>query len=249
MIKKSLYFIWFVALIIGFANFVGQAQATAGNFSIVYAGQLGPLFDHTIISPTETITKTIAVTNNSTTAERFALELNNFIPSQDSLFNQNLTIKISRAGNELYNHILSQAIGAQIVEIIPAGQTFDYDVSATLANVDNTFQGLTTQFDAIVGFWRSGGSSSDEEGGLGGEESINENVISGGQNILGQANGTVIGNQEEARIATPIETPKDIAGAEDQKTPWWQHWWLIILGIILGFWLGLLLARRRRKDK
>jgi|GEM_PF-5852793 len=251
MTKRALSFIWLILLLTGFANYLGCARAAAGDFSIIYPNQPGPLFQDQIVAPAQKVTKTIQVTNNGPTSHPFVFVLSNFLGSQDNLLNKNLALEISRGSNSFYRGQLSDTAGAKIIETIPPTQKYDYDVSVSLANVDNSFQGLKTGFDAVLGFWQTagggGGNDNNDNDGQGGGQTLLAQD-SAGQNIAGSDMADLNNGPQENGL-------KEIAGAENSTADnnffaWFKTnlWWLILVLAIILFWLFLVWRRGKRKD-
>lgn len=167
MIKKSLFFLWLLALLIGFTNFIGHAHATAGDFSITYAGQPGPLFNETNFAPLDSVTKQITITNNSSSAQNLALNLQNLVGVPDGQLAGVLKLEVLRTGNILSANYLSDLKNTETyLENLPASATYTYDIKVTMDNVGNEYQGINTRFDLVWGFLGAdithGGSPSQE---------------------------------------------------------------------------------------
>jgi len=157
-IKKFLIPIWLIVAIIGLFFSYQKAQATTPTFTLTYAGEPGPLFNETNMAPLDTVTKQIQVTNNSDQTEQFALNLHNLLGVSNAKLADVLSVEVS------YNEkifVVSTRLSDLpdqdiIIQDIPAGQTYYYDIKVTLANVGNEYQGQQTSFDLTFGWWKAG---------------------------------------------------------------------------------------------
>jgi hypothetical protein len=154
---KNIFFIWLMVLVISFLSFVGRVSATSSNLELNYPGQPGPLFSETNWAPGSTATKTISVTNNTDISQDFGIKISELIG--DTNLAGVLTVQIKKDSNILVGKHLSDLLDETetFIDVIPPHTTTNFDITVTMDDVGNEYQGLTVETaNLLFGFIQKG---------------------------------------------------------------------------------------------
>jgi len=164
----------------------------AADDGLVVEFEQEPLFSETNLSPGDTVTRWIKVTNNSDSSQKIAIKVDDIQEcSEAECLSDVLNIVIEESGIELYDNLLTQFYneGEVFLSNLDSGNNTQYDITAAFPETaENEYQNKTTGFDLIIGFQVTGevaGAAIGSEG---------EKVIKKVGKVLGAATGSSVLN-------------------------------------------------------
>lgn len=159
--KIRLLLIFFVFMMVGLVKLVGLSQAADQTVTCDESGCsgiTGPLFSETNVAPLDSLTHTITARNQYTENRTFAIQVedSSFADSSPSLADVlTVTITEQESATTVYGpQSLTQWKNDGFVTLssIASGSEKNYDVTVTLADVDNEYQNKELTFTLLVGF-------------------------------------------------------------------------------------------------
>ena len=115
-----------------------------------------PLFNETNLSPGNSVTRWIKVTNNSDEDKGIAIKADNIQKcSEEKCLSDMLDIVIKEGKTEFYNDTLTQFYNKGEVSLsnLDSGNNTQYDITVTFNEIaENKYQDKSTGFDLVIGF-------------------------------------------------------------------------------------------------
>ncbi|OGN08959.1 MAG: hypothetical protein A3J46_05710 [Candidatus Yanofskybacteria bacterium RIFCSPHIGHO2_02_FULL_41_11] len=147
------------------------AFAKADENDLVVNFESSPLFNEANFLPGSTVTRTVEVINNTSSAKQIITEAINVSNPDD--FSGVLNLVVSKDDTEFYNGSLEEFFSAgevQLSSVAGGGGSAEYNFSVSFSgDASNEYQTAELGFDILVGFkGEGGGESSGDRGGSGG---------------------------------------------------------------------------------
>lgn len=207
-----------------------------------------PIFAETNIAPGYEVSKTITVTNNSSTNQQFKFQAT---ATNSSSLKDVIFLKISSTTRTMYNGTLANLynVGEVNLDALAPSVPTDYTFNARFdENAGNEYMGKSETFDLTIGFAATPTTNPATTGGT----SNPAGPLAALAGALGFTPTTVTTTDNPA--VAGAETKKDdsdvkgddtgeVRGSSDKTCPWW---WIValILAIALAFVGGVLRAVR-----
>ncbi|MFA5197428.1 MAG: hypothetical protein WC437_03310 [Patescibacteria group bacterium] len=226
--------------------FIPAFTLAASNVSVVGPN---PIFNETNLAPGDTITKTITVTNNSSTNEQFKFQATSTTPVGILADKINIRVVNTDTSIEKYNNSLASLYsdGEINLDVLAPATPVQYNFIATFdENAGNDYMGLSEKFDLTIGFAATPSTNPATDGGV----STPANPLTAFAGFLGFTSTTVTTTDTPsvAGAETAAQTPEvkgnengNVRGSSDKVCPWW---WIVglVLILLLAFIGGIIRA-------
>jgi len=153
-----------ILTLLGFAVFSGLLLfgniVMANDEDLIVEFEQEPLFSETNLSPGNSVTRWIKVSNNSGSTQKIAIKADNIQEcSEEKCLSDSLEIVIKEGikegGTELYNDSLTQFYdeGEIFLSELASDNNTQYDITVIFNEIaENEYQDKSTGFDLVIGF-------------------------------------------------------------------------------------------------